>query len=162
MGAQYGEEHGRNLIKIVKHLLNNQNLLKLLSNTGLDPLNSPDIQNPKAEIQNKLIKVVPLMLKEDTTTKSKIVIFYDEGMAAQGNQDTEIITVLINIYCPFKEWLIAGDTIRPFAIMSEIRKSIQDKRINGLGEIRYIGFSLATLTEETGCYSMRFNINAFT
>ena len=45
--------------------------------------------------------------------------------------------------------------------MSEIRKSLQNKRINGLGEIRYDGFNLSTLTEEMGVYNMRFFINAF-
>ena len=45
--------------------------------------------------------------------------------------------------------------------MSEIRKSIQDKRINGLGEIVYRGFNVSTLTEEMGSYMMRFAINAF-
>ena len=51
--------------------------------------------------------------------------------------------------------------MRPFAIMSEVRKSLQDKRLNGLGEIKYLGFNLSTLTEEMGCYVMRFKINAF-
>lgn len=145
----------------MKKLLSNQNLLKLLVNTDLDPLNHQDIIDPYKEIMNKLIKVVPLMLEEDLTTKSKVVLFYDEGELASENSDNENLILLVNIYCPFQEWLIAGDTLRPFAIMSEIRKSIQDKRINGLGEIQYIGFSLATLTEEMGCYSMRFRINAF-
>ena len=45
--------------------------------------------------------------------------------------------------------------------MAEIRKSIQDKRLNGLGEIKYLGFNLASLTEEMGSYIMRFSINAF-
>lgn len=45
--------------------------------------------------------------------------------------------------------------------MSEIRKSLQDKRINGLGEIRYEGFSLSLLTEEMSAYAMRFMVNAF-
>jgi hypothetical protein len=40
------------------------------------------------------------------------------------NSDNESIGILIIVYCPFKEWLIAGDTLRPFAIMSEIRKSL--------------------------------------
>ena len=75
--------------------------------------------------------------------------------------DNENLSLMINVYCPFEEWLIVGDTLRPFAIMSEIRKSIQDKRINGLGEIKYSGFSVSTLTEEMGCYVMGFEINAF-
>ena len=45
--------------------------------------------------------------------------------------------------------------------MSEIRKSLQDKRINGLGEIRYLGYNMSTLTEEMGSFLMRFRINAF-
>jgi len=45
--------------------------------------------------------------------------------------------------------------------MSEVRKSIQDRRINGLGEIKYLGFSVTSLTEEMSAYTMRFEINAF-
>ena len=45
--------------------------------------------------------------------------------------------------------------------MSEIRQSIQGKRINGLGEIIYNGFTLGNLTEQMGSYIMDFEINAF-
>lgn len=160
--VQYGQELGPNLIKIAKKLLNNQNLLKLLVNTDKDPLKHPDIDNPLKEILNHYIKVVPLLLEEDMTTKSKIVIFFEEGSPSAANADHENVLLLINIYCPFKEWLITGDNLRPFAIMSEVRKSLQDKRLNGLGEITFNSFDLATLTEEMGCYSLRFNIHDFT
>ena len=88
-------------------------------------------------------------------------MLFDEGEVNRSNSDNENLSLLINIYCPFKEWSITGNTLRPFAIMSEIRKSIQDKRINGLGEIVYRGFNVSTLTEEMGSYMMRFAINAF-
>lgn len=159
--VNYGQEHGPNLIKITKKLLQNQNLMKLLVNTDKDPLNHPDIKNPMQEIYNHYIKVVPLLLKEDLTTKSKVVLFYEQGTINKMNPDHENISLLVNIYCPFKEWAIAGDTIRPLAIMSEIRKSLQDKKLNGLGEITFDSFDLATLTEEMGCYSMRFFIHDF-
>ena len=45
--------------------------------------------------------------------------------------------------------------------MAEIRKTLQDRRLNGLGEIKYLGFNVSTLTEEMGSYIMRFAINAF-
>ena len=160
--VQYGQELGPNLIKIAKKLLNNQNLLKLLVNTDKDPLKHPDIDNPLKEILNHYIKVVPLLLEEDMTTKSKIVIFFEEGSPSAANTDHENVLLLINIYCPFKEWLITGDNLRPFAIMSEVRKSLQNKRLNGLGEITFNSFDLATLTEEMGCYTLRFNIHDFT
>lgn len=159
--AGFGHEHGPNLIKVSKKLINNQNLLKLLVNTDKDPLNPqthPDIIDGM-KLLNKSIKVVPL-LEQEEITESKIVILFIDG-AKGGNVDNENITMLVNVYCPFEEWLIAGDTIRPFAIMSEVRESLQDKRINGLGEISYSGFSLSTLTDDMGCYTLRFTINAF-
>lgn len=135
----------------------------LLENTDLDPLNRKKHTEPinGLSLINKLILIIPLIRPDDQTTKSKVVILFTGGSINSNNSDNENLTVTIAVYCPFKEWLIAGDTIRPFAIMSEIRKSLQDKRINGLGEIKYTGFELSTLTEEIGAYIMRFNINAF-
>lgn len=162
--VQYGQEYGKILIRLAKYLLKNQNLLRLLINTNKDPLdpNIPDIVEPLQTVFNKNIKVVPLLLNEDLTTSSKVVILFDSGRINITNFDNEDIDVIMYVYCPFVEWLISGDTLRPFAIMSEIRKSIQDKRINGIGEITFQDFSLSTLTEETGCYALRFKIHAFT
>lgn len=162
--ACYGQEHGKNLMKVAKRILKNQELLMLLLNTDLDPLNKekhPEQINGLS-VLNKNIRLVPLMLIDDQKTTSKIVIIYDEGEVNDINIDNENMSLLVNVYCPFSEWLIAGDNIRPFAIMSEVRKSLQGARINGLGELRYLGFSLGTLTEEMGGYTMRFQINAFT
>lgn len=161
--VKYGQEIGVNLIKIAKKLLDNQDLCKLLVNTDLDPLNPNTHPNniDGISLLHKNIRVVPLVTAEDQTTESKIVLLFDEGAVNRSNSDNENLSLLINIYCPFKEWSITGDTLRPFAIMSEIRKSIQDKRINGLGEIVYRGFNVSTLTEEMGSYMMRFAINAF-
>ena len=36
--VNYGQEFGKNLIKVAKSLLKNQDLLKLLVNTDVDPL----------------------------------------------------------------------------------------------------------------------------
>lgn len=161
--VKYGQEHGKNLIKISKKLIQNQDLLKLLVNTDLDPLDKD--KHPEyidgLTLMNKNIRVVPLLKADDQTTSSKLVLLFDEGEINSSNSDNENVSLMINVYCPFEEWLIAGDQLRPFAIMSEIRKSIQDKRINGLGEIKYLGFNVGTLTEEMGCYTMRFFINAF-
>lgn len=161
--VKYGQEIGPNLIKIAQRLLQNQNLCMLIKNTDKDPLNKnlhPDLINGLS-LMNKNIRVVPLITAEEQNTESKIVLLFDEGERSYNNLDNESLSLLINIYCPFEEWLITGDTLRPFAIMSEVRKTLQDKRINGLGEIQYKGFNLSTLTEEMGSYILRFSINAF-
>lgn len=161
--VNYGQEFGPNMIKIAKKLLKNQNLCKLLINTDLEPLNSnlhPDIENTM-ELFRKNIRVTPLVTPEDETTTSKVVIVYSGSEIADNNMDAENITVLIYVYVPYKEWEIAGDQLRPFAIMSEVRKSLQNKRINGLGEIKYNGFDISSLTNQMGSYLMRFTISAF-
>ena len=155
--VKYGQEIGKNLIKIGKKLMKDQTLLKLLVNTGRDPLNPTVYPNEidGLKLMNKNIRFVPLLtLKEikdgSQNTESKLVIFFDEGSINGLNSDNENLSLVINVYCPFDEWLITGDNLRPFAIMSEIRQTIQDRRINGLGEIKYLGFSVASLTEEMG------------
>lgn len=160
--VNYGQEIGPNLIKICKKLLANQNLCKLLVNTDLDPINPEfhqDIENTN-ELFGTNVRVIPLVTTEDQTTTSKLVIIFESGSPTD-NQDIERLNMLIYVYSPFKEWQITGQQLRPFAIMSEIRRSLQDKRINGLGEISYKGFDIASLTDQMGCYLMRFNINAF-
>ena len=135
----------------------------LLENTDLDPTNKdkhPNIIDGKT-LLHKLIRFVPILDEKEQSTKSKLVLMYNSGMVPSSNSDNENLTLNIIVFCPFKEWLIAGDSLRPFAIMSEVRKSIQDKRINGLGEIVYEGFSVSTITEEMGSYIMHFRINAF-
>ena len=99
--------------------------------------------------------------KAASEMRQRIMKMVDEGNVNDYNSDNENMSLLINVYCPFKEWLISGDDLRPFAIMAEIRKTLQGARINGLGELKYLGFSLSTLTEEMGAYVMRFTINAF-
>lgn len=161
--VKYGQEIGKNLMRVGKRLIENQTLLKLLINTGKDPLNEK-VYPEKIDglkLLNKNIKFVPLLTADEQKNTSKVVMFFEEGLVNGTNSDNENLTLLVNVYCPFSEWLITGDDLRPFAIMSEIRKSIQDRRINGLGEIRYVNFSINSLTEEMGCYSMRFAINAF-
>lgn len=161
--VKYGQEHGRNLIKICKSLLKNDDLCRLLKNTDYDPLNKE--KHPEKidslKLFQKNIRVIPLVRDSEELTESILVLYYEAGEISSINSDNENMSFIINVYCPFKEWEITGDNLRPYAIMSEIRKSIQDKRINGLGEIRYEGFTASTLTEEMGAFSMRFFINAF-
>lgn len=161
--VKYGQEIGPNLIKMAKRLCKNESLVMLLQNTDLEPLNKT-VHPEKVDglsVWNTLIRTTPLLTAEEQSTKSKLVLLFDTGTISSQNSDNENLSFVVEVLCPFKEWNIAGDNLRPFAIMAEVRKSLQGKRINGLGEIAYEGFTLSTLTEEMGSYTMRFRINAF-
>lgn len=161
----YGQEHGKNLIKVLKKLAKNKELCMLMKNTDLDPLNLETHPKDKdfngLTLINHLFKAVPFLDVEDQTTTTKVVVLFDQGVPNSTNPENENIRMVITIYCPFDSWLITGEDLRPLAIMAEIRKSLQGVRINGLGEIRYDGFDLATLTENLAAYNMDFQINAF-
>lgn len=160
--VNYGQELGPNLIKVIKKLLKNDDLCRLLIYTDLEPLNKElhgDVENP-LELLGKNVRFIPLVTTEDQTTTSKLVVIFESGQVTD-NPDNERLNMLIYVYCPFDEWKISGEQLRPFAIMSEIRKSLQNKRINGLGEISYKGFDITSLTTQMGSYVMRFGINAF-
>ena len=80
--VKYGQEIGSNLKKIGKKLSNNDNLIMLLDNTDLDPLNKvkhPNNIDGVTAMKNKLIRFVPLVTSEEQTTKSKIVLIVDSG-----------------------------------------------------------------------------------
>ena len=135
----------------------------LLNNTDLDPLNKQTHPEKVDGLNffNTLIRTTPLMTADEQSTKSKLVLLYTNSNISSLNSDNENLIFIVEVLCPFKEWNIVGDDLRPFAIMAEVRKSLQDKKINGLGEIKYEGFNLSTLTGEMGSYTMRFRINAF-
>jgi hypothetical protein len=49
---------------------------------------------------------------------------FDTGSISSVNPDNENLSLIVEVLCPFEEWVIAGDTLRPFAIMAEVRKSL--------------------------------------
>lgn len=162
--VKYGQEIGPILTKIAKKLLMNQNLCKLLINTDKDPLNPETHPNEKInglDLLHTNVKVVPYVDSDSQDTTSKLVLYFKDGTINITNSDNENLSLYINIFCPYKKWLITGDNLRPFAILYEIRKSLQDVRINGLGEMKYKGFYLTTLTEDMSCYTVEFMVNAF-
>ena len=155
-------EMGENLQKIFKRLQANQNLLKLLYYTDKDPLNQPDLteEQIKKEVFEKLIKIVPRVGPEDTA-QSLISLRVVRGRPVSSNNEFENTTISIEIFTPLTQWLIKDESLRPFKIMGEIKKSLKDKTINGMGIIKYTGYDLNFLTDEISAYEMTFNIQVY-
>lgn len=162
--VRYLQEMGPNLISIIKRLLANQNLLKLLMYTDKDPLSS-DKENitPQAAYQNGdngVIRIIPIIgYKEDST--SVIILRMKKGVPSSSNSDFLDIYFSIEIFVPNEQWIIKGDNLRPYMIMGEIQKSLENKNINGLGKIRGSGFSVNFFTEEMSAFIMDFRITQF-
>ena len=84
------------------------------------------------------------------------------GVPTAGNSEFLDIYFTIEVFVPNEQWIIKGDNLRPYMIMGEIQRSLENKNINGLGTIRGSGFSVNFYTEEISAFTMDYTISQFT
>lgn len=162
MSIRNSSELGANLVKMSNLLLQNSRLCRLLKFTDEDPFsNEIHPEEPeKKRILHKNIKVVPLVNEEENDTESTIVLIFNEG-STNDNKEFKDLFFDVMIYVPLSEWTLNDINLRPFLIMSEIEKSLKNKRVESLGTIDYLGFNLHLITDIMSCYRMRFSINVY-
>lgn len=153
---------GLNLQKIVTRLQSNQNLLKLLYYTGKDPYSEQDLtsQQIKNEIYEKRIKVVP-RIESTETAQSIITIRVVRGQTNNTNNEFRDFEIDVEVFVPLTQWFIKDSNLRPFAIMGEIHKSLNNKVIDGLGKMVGGDFQINFLTDEIGSYEMVYQITSY-
>lgn len=158
MGVRNCQELGLNLQKICSRLLANDNLVKLLYYTDLDPLVQPNLsEEQKQKIFGDLINIVPnVSARQDS--RSTIAIYVPRATGLTSNPEFKTVIISIQVLVPFTQWIIKDTNLRPFAIMGEIQNSLRDKTVNGLGKIKGGDFDLIDLTQELSVYNMNFTI----
>lgn len=153
---------GINGQKIVSRLMANQNLVKLLYYTDKDPLSQPDLteEQLKNEVFEKLIKIVPRVGPKETA-HSIISVRFTRGRQNIVNNEFKDVTVSIEVFVPLTQWIIKNSNLRPFAIMGEVQKSLDGKKIDGLGKMTGGDFDLNFLTEEISDYEQIFKLTSY-
>ena len=153
---------GVNAQYIVKRLLANQNLLKLLYYTDKDPLSHDDLtpEQIQDEIFNKLVKIVPRVGPKETA-HSIIAVRIARARGLASNSEFKNINISIEVFVPMTQWIIKDTNLRPFAIMGEVQKSLNGKKIEGLGKLTGGDFSLNFLTEEISAYEQTFVLTSY-
>ena len=162
MSVRYLEDLGVNAQKIVKRLMANQNLVKLLYYTDKDPLNNPDLtpEQLKEEVFEKLIKIVPRVGPKETA-HSIISVRFTRGRQNIANNQFKDVTISVEVFVPLTQWIIKDTNLRPFAIMGEVQKSLDGKTIDGLGKMTGGDFDLNFLTEEISDYEQIFRLTSY-
>ena len=153
---------GVNAQYIVKRLLANQNLLKLLYYTDKDPLSHDDLTQEQIqdEVFNKLVKIVPRVGPKETA-HSIIAIRIARARGLASNSEFKNVNISIEVFVPMTQWIIKDTNLRPFAIMGEVQKSLNGKKIEGLGKLTGGDFSLNFLTEEISAYEQTFVLTSY-
>ena len=162
MGVRNCADIGENLQKVMKRLLANQNLLKLLYYTDKDPLANDDLTEEQIqnEIFEKLVKIVPRVGPKDTA-HSVVTIRVTRARQDSTNNEFKDLRINIEVFVPLTQWIIKDVQLRPFAILGEIQKSLDKKTINGLGKLVGGDFDLNFLTEEISAYEQYFYLTSY-
>ena len=147
------------LKNIAQRLLANQTLCKLLYYNETNPLAKSDFVTTSG-LLGKEIRFIPKVGPQETT-KSKVVLVWSGGEKNPTNKEVVDLILNIYVYTPFSEWVIIGDELRTFLILSEIEDSLDGKEILGLGRLHSIGFDLDLITDELCSYKMRFTVDVF-
>lgn len=162
MGVRNCAELGENLQKIVKRLLANDELVKLLYYEQDDPMGQPalSMEVKEKEIFEKLIKTVPRVGTKDTA-KSVIVVYVQRAGKLSGNKEFRNVKILVDVIVPLTQWYIRDTNFRPFAILGQIQSSLDDKTVNGLGKISGGDFELNFVTDDVICYQQIYEITEY-
>lgn len=162
MSVRNCAELGVNLQYIIKRLFANQNLLKLLYYTDKDPLDNEDLTKEQIqdEVFEKLIKIVPRVGPHETA-HSVVTVRVARGQGLASNGEFRNVVISVESFVPLTQWIIKDTNLRPFAIMGEIQKSLEGKKIEGLGKMVGGDFALNFLTEEISAYEQTFVITTY-
>lgn len=162
MSVRNCAELGVNLQYIMKRLFANQDLLKLLYYTDKDPLSHEDLteEQIQKEVFDKLIKIIPRVGPKETA-HSIVAIRIARGQGLAQNNEFKNVVIGVEIFVPLTQWIIKDTNLRPFAIMGEIQKALNGKKIEGLGKMVGGDFALNFLTEEIGAYEQTFTITTY-
>lgn len=162
MGVRNCAELGENLQKIVKRLLANDELVKLLYYEQDDPMGQSALstETKNKEVFEKLIKTVPRVGTKDTA-KSVIVVYVQRAGKISGNKEFRNVKILVDVIVPLTQWYIRDTNFRPFAILGQIQSSLDDKTINGLGKISGGDFELNFVTDDVICYQQSYEITEY-
>ncbi len=162
MGVRNCRDLGENAQKIMKRLLANQTLLKLLYYTDKDPLSQPDLTDEQIqnEVFEKLVKITPRIGPKETS-HSIVTMRITRGRENSKNNEFKDVSINIEVFVPLTEWIIKDVQLRPFAILGEIQESLNEKTINGLGKLYGGDFDLNFLTEEISVYEQYFYLTSY-
>ena len=147
------------LQKIAERFLANQNLCKVLYYTDEKPLSHSDFTNTKV-LLGDVIRFTPRVGAQETT-KSILVMSLIGGARDTYNKEILVLPIHFYLYVPYTQWVIEGDELRPFLLMSYIDEILDGKNIGGIGTLRSVDFQLDSITDEMCCYRMGYTIDLF-
>ena len=159
---------GINTFKIANKIISNPRICRLLKYPSRNPFDKidpitgkqqPDIDG--IDLMHKQVLIVPKVFDDSTEKMSYIISVFDDFVVNQLNTEFKISTVRFDIACPYDEWVLDEQSLRPYLIMEEIDKMFNEQKLAGIGNLQFYRADNLTLSPYIGGYSMRYKINEF-
>lgn len=135
---------------IVKEMLGNANLKKLLYYEDKNALNLPELDAIQtASLIDKQIMICPKM-NIDTEMFSYIVITFNSFLPNSSNPEYRDNLIAFNIVCHFNSWNLGDFQLRPYKIAGELDSMFNGKQVFGIGSLEFVGAERFVLNNEFG------------
>jgi hypothetical protein len=152
---------GDNTFKILNKLVNNQKICRLLKYQVRDPFSDNYEDVDGVDLLNRQILAVPKVFDASTEKMSYIVAVFDNFVVNQFNPEFKISTVRFDVACPYDEWVLDENSLRPYLIMQEIDNMFNQAKLSGIGNLQFHRADMLTLSPQIGGFSMEYKINEF-
>ena len=153
---------GTNAFNIANKLMQNQKLCRLLKYQVRDPFDEQKYENVDGILLlNKQIMITPKIWDESTEKTSYIVALFNSFVTNIMNPDYKVDTIGIDVACPYDEWVLNGQSLRPYLIMEEIDKMFNGAQMAGIGTLQFVRADRNVFTSQIGGYTMQYSINEF-
>ena len=153
---------GQNLFKILNKLSRSQDLCRLLKYQDTTPLKRDD-KHPDVngiELLNSHLLYVP-KYPETGIENSYVMAVFDHFSINPVNPDFKLTTIRFEVVCPYTEWIIEENSLRPYLIMQVIDDMFNQTKLSGLGNLQFLRSKPLTLSPQMGGYTMEYQINEF-
>lgn len=152
---------GQNLFLVTAKFMRNQNICRLLHYTDRDPLAITKANVNGIELINKNILVVPKPPDDLLTKESFLIVSLDSIYINPTNKEFKVGSIQITILCPFEEWLLDTNSLRPYLLMQEVDIELNEQKIKGIGNLTFVGASQLAFSPQLGGFTMEYKNNEF-
>lgn len=148
----------KDLFKLVQQLIANEKLKKLLFYQTKDALEKPALSSEETlGLIHKNIRVIP-KLEIDEEVESYIIITFDNFTTNATNPEFRDNTITFDIICHLDNWIMENYQLRPYMIMGEIDGMLNKKKLNGIGEIDFMGANQLILSPDLAGFSLVYRV----
>lgn len=153
---------GTNAFNMANKLMQNQHLCRLLKYQVRDPFDNNKYEDVDGILLlNKQIMITPKIWDESTEKTSYVIALFESFTANLFNQDFKIDTISFDVACPYDEWVLDGQSLRPYLIMEEIDQMFNGAQMAGIGTLSFVTAERNVFTSQIGGYTMLYRINEF-